>query len=86
MYTEENILNLLIYKVLICNNLVFDPLPPNPKSMFSFVFMLLLFQVILEVPLAKDIELKLPLAILLGDPKPHQQNPKRSIWFRKLCC
>lgn len=42
-------------------------------------------QVSLEVPLARDIEVKLPLVILLGDPKPHQQNPKRSIWFRKLC-
>uniref|UniRef100_A0A3Q1AVN6 Arrestin C-terminal-like domain-containing protein n=1 Tax=Amphiprion ocellaris TaxID=80972 RepID=A0A3Q1AVN6_AMPOC len=29
-------------------------------------------------------EIKLPLVILLGSPKPLQQKPKRSIWFRKL--
>ncbi|TMS03690.1 Arrestin domain-containing protein 3 [Larimichthys crocea] len=36
------------------------------------------------VPLARDPEIKLPLVILLGSPKPHEQKPKRSIWFRKL--
>ncbi|TKS78836.1 Arrestin domain-containing protein 3 [Collichthys lucidus] len=36
------------------------------------------------VPLPRDPEIKLPLVILLGSPKPHQQKPKRSIWFRKL--
>ncbi|XP_029685634.1 arrestin domain-containing protein 3-like [Takifugu rubripes] len=63
--------------------------PPDlPPTFFNCCLMKLEYRlkVILEVPLAKDIELKLPLAILLGDPKPHQLNPKRSIWFRKLCC
>ena len=41
-------------------------------------------QVTLDVPLARGAEIKLPLVILLGSPKPHQQKPKRSIWFRKL--
>ncbi|KAF3850935.1 hypothetical protein F7725_012707 [Dissostichus mawsoni] len=41
-------------------------------------------KVTLDIPLARDSEIKLPLVILLGSPKPHQQKPKRSIWFRKL--
>lgn len=53
--------------------------PPNYCDLF------LVLQVALKIPLARDIEVKLPLVILLGDPKPRQQNPKRSICFRKLC-
>lgn len=52
---------------------------PHPPRNYCDLFLVL--QVALEIPLARDIEVKLPLVILLGDPKPHQQNPKRSIWF-----
>ncbi|XP_065821227.1 arrestin domain-containing protein 3-like isoform X2 [Labrus bergylta] len=41
-------------------------------------------KVTLDVPIAKAAEIKLPLVILLGLPRLHQQKPKRSIWFRKL--
>ncbi|XP_072289548.1 arrestin domain-containing protein 3-like [Eucyclogobius newberryi] len=41
-------------------------------------------KVTLDVPQERDSEIKLPLIILLGSPKPPQQKPKRSIWFRKL--
>uniref|UniRef100_A0A3B4AI10 Arrestin C-terminal-like domain-containing protein n=1 Tax=Periophthalmus magnuspinnatus TaxID=409849 RepID=A0A3B4AI10_9GOBI len=41
-------------------------------------------EVTLDVPQERDSEIKLPLIILLGSPKPQQQKPKRSIWFRKL--
>ncbi|XP_070690524.1 arrestin domain-containing protein 3-like [Pempheris klunzingeri] len=62
-------------------------IPPQlPPTFFNCCMMKLEYRikVTLDVPLAKDPEIKLPLVILLGSPKPHQQKPKRSIWFRKL--
>ncbi|XP_034025348.1 arrestin domain-containing protein 3-like [Thalassophryne amazonica] len=41
-------------------------------------------KVTLDAPLGKQPEVKLPLIILLGSPKPSQQKAKRSIWFRKF--
>ncbi|XP_038560472.1 arrestin domain-containing protein 3-like [Micropterus salmoides] len=57
-----------------------------PPTFFNCCMMKLEYRlkVTLDVPLAKDLEIKLPLVILLGSPKPLQQKPKRSIWFRKL--
>ncbi|XP_040898584.1 arrestin domain-containing protein 3-like [Toxotes jaculatrix] len=62
-------------------------IPPQlPPTFFNCCMMKLEYRlkVTLDVPLAKDPDIKLPLVILLGLPKPHQQKPKRSIWFRKL--
>uniref|UniRef100_A0A3B4WRA4 Arrestin C-terminal-like domain-containing protein n=1 Tax=Seriola lalandi dorsalis TaxID=1841481 RepID=A0A3B4WRA4_SERLL len=60
--------------------------PQTPPTFFNCCMMKLEYRlkVTLDVPLARDSEIKLPLVILLGSPKPHQQKPKRSIWFRKL--
>ncbi|XP_018523939.1 arrestin domain-containing protein 3-like [Lates calcarifer] len=62
-------------------------IPPQlPPTFFNCCMMKLEYRlkITLDVPLARDPEIKLPLVILLGSPKPHQQKPKRSIWFRKL--
>uniref|UniRef100_A0A4W6G7Z3 Arrestin C-terminal-like domain-containing protein n=1 Tax=Lates calcarifer TaxID=8187 RepID=A0A4W6G7Z3_LATCA len=65
-------------------------IPPQlPPTFFNCCMMKLeyrlkVLKITLDVPLARDPEIKLPLVILLGSPKPHQQKPKRSIWFRKL--
>ncbi|XP_036954513.1 arrestin domain-containing protein 3-like isoform X1 [Acanthopagrus latus] len=62
-------------------------IPPQlPPTFFNCCMMKLEYRlkVTLDVPLARGAEIKLPLVILLGSPKPHQQKPKRSIWFRKL--
>uniref|UniRef100_A0A3B4UWR9 Arrestin C-terminal-like domain-containing protein n=1 Tax=Seriola dumerili TaxID=41447 RepID=A0A3B4UWR9_SERDU len=62
-------------------------IPPQTIPTFFNCCMMKLeyrLKVTLDVPLARDSEIKLPLVILLGSPKPHQQKPKRSIWFRKL--
>ncbi|CAN9513321.1 unnamed protein product [Ophioblennius macclurei] len=62
-------------------------IPPQlPPTFFNCCMMKLEYRlkVILDVPLVRDQEVKLPLIILLGSPKPHHQKPKRSIWFRKL--
>ncbi|KAM7017605.1 arrestin domain-containing protein 3-like isoform 2-T2 [Tautogolabrus adspersus] len=62
-------------------------IPPQLHPTFFNCSMMRLeyrLKVTLDVPLAKAAEIKLPLVILLGLPKPHQQKPKRSIWFRKL--
>ncbi|XP_071338818.1 arrestin domain-containing protein 3-like [Trachinotus anak] len=60
--------------------------PQTPPTFFNCCMMKLEYRlkVTLDVPLARDPEIKLPLIILLGSPKAHQQKPKRSIWFRKL--
>nr|XP_054587424.1 arrestin domain-containing protein 3-like [Nothobranchius furzeri] len=57
-----------------------------PPTFFNCSMMKLEYRikVMLDVPLARNQEVKLPLVILKGSPKPHQQKPKRSIWFRKL--
>ncbi|XP_037536408.1 arrestin domain-containing protein 3-like [Nematolebias whitei] len=57
-----------------------------PPTFFNCCMMKLEYRikVTLDVPLVKDQEIKLPLVILKGSPKPPQQKPKRSIWFRKL--
>ncbi|XP_028269742.1 arrestin domain-containing protein 3-like [Parambassis ranga] len=62
-------------------------IPPQlPPTFFNCCMMKLEYRlkVTLDVPLVRDPEIKLPLVILLGSPKPHQKKPKRSIWFRKL--
>ncbi|XP_060893883.1 arrestin domain-containing protein 3-like isoform X3 [Labrus mixtus] len=62
-------------------------IPPQLHPTFFNCSMMRLeyrLKVTLDVPLAKAAEIKLPLVILLGLPKLHQQKPKRSIWFRKL--
>ncbi|KAG7242429.1 hypothetical protein INR49_022938 [Caranx melampygus] len=62
-------------------------IPPQiPPTFFNCCMMKLEYRlkITLDVPLGRDPEIKLPLVILLGSPKPHQQKPKRSIWFRKL--
>ncbi|KAK5871348.1 hypothetical protein PBY51_004233 [Eleginops maclovinus] len=62
-------------------------IPPQLHPTFFNCCMMKLeyrLKVTLDIPLARDSEIKLPLVILLGSPKPHQQKPKRSIWFRKL--
>nr|XP_020450165.1 arrestin domain-containing protein 3-like [Monopterus albus] len=43
-----------------------------------------MLKVTLDGTLARDPEIRLPLVILSGSPKPHQQKPRRSIWFRQL--
>ncbi|XP_019956390.2 arrestin domain-containing protein 3-like [Paralichthys olivaceus] len=60
--------------------------PQTPPTFFNCCMMKLEYRlkVTLDVPLARDPEIKLPLVILQGSLKPHQQKPKRSIWFRKL--
>ncbi|KAI3372505.1 hypothetical protein L3Q82_022981 [Scortum barcoo] len=62
-------------------------IPPQlPPTFLNCCMMNLEYRlkVTLDVPLARNPEIKLPLVILLGTPKAHQQKPKRSIWFRKL--
>ncbi|TDH12705.1 hypothetical protein EPR50_G00049600 [Perca flavescens] len=62
-------------------------IPPQLHTTFFNCCMMKLeykLKITLDIPLARDSEIKLPLVILLGSPKPHQQKPKRSIWFRKL--
>ncbi|XP_023137283.2 arrestin domain-containing protein 3-like [Amphiprion ocellaris] len=62
-------------------------IPPQlPPTFFNCCMMKLEYRlkVTLAAPLIRDPEIKLPLVILLGSPKPLQQKPKRSIWFRKL--
>ncbi|XP_034547450.1 arrestin domain-containing protein 3-like [Notolabrus celidotus] len=62
-------------------------IPPQlPPTFFNCGMMKLeyRFKVTLDGFPASAPEIKLPLVILLGLPKPHQQKPKRSIWFRKL--
>uniref|UniRef100_UPI0037E99D2E arrestin domain-containing protein 3-like n=1 Tax=Semicossyphus pulcher TaxID=241346 RepID=UPI0037E99D2E len=62
-------------------------IPPQlPPTFFNCSMMKLEYRlkVTLDVPLAKAAEIKLPLVVLWSLPKPHQQKPKRSIWFRKL--
>ncbi|XP_029366439.1 arrestin domain-containing protein 3-like isoform X2 [Echeneis naucrates] len=61
--------------------------PPQTTPTFFNCCMMKLehsLKVTLHVPLARDPEIKLPLVVLLGSPKPHQQKAKRSIWFRKF--
>ncbi|XP_055080195.1 arrestin domain-containing protein 3-like [Periophthalmus magnuspinnatus] len=60
--------------------------PLLPPTFFNCSMMKLEYRlkVTLDVPQERDSEIKLPLIILLGSPKPQQQKPKRSIWFRKL--
>ncbi|XP_060926808.1 arrestin domain-containing protein 3-like [Limanda limanda] len=60
--------------------------PQTHPTFFNCCLMKLEYRlkVTLDVPLARDPEIKLPLVVLQGSPKPHQQKPKRSIWFRKL--
>ncbi|XP_058492735.1 arrestin domain-containing protein 3-like [Solea solea] len=55
----------------------------TPPTFFNCCMMKLehRLKVTLDVPQA---EIRLPLVVLLGSPKPRQQKPKRSIWFRKL--
>ncbi|XP_016898517.1 arrestin domain-containing protein 3-like [Cynoglossus semilaevis] len=57
--------------------------PQTPPTFFNCSMMRLEYRikVSLDVPQA---EIKLPMVVMLGSPKPHQQKPKRSIWFRKL--
>ncbi|XP_051277304.1 arrestin domain-containing protein 3-like isoform X1 [Dicentrarchus labrax] len=62
-------------------------IPPQlPPTFFNCCMMKLEYRVkvTFDVPLARDPEIRLPVVVLLGSPKPHQQKPKRSIWFRKL--
>ncbi|XP_014844605.1 PREDICTED: arrestin domain-containing protein 3-like [Poecilia mexicana] len=62
-------------------------IPPHlPATFFNCSMMNLEYRIkiTLGVPLLRDAEIKLPLVILQGSPKPLQQKPKRSIWFRKL--
>ncbi|XP_013863851.1 arrestin domain-containing protein 4 isoform X2 [Austrofundulus limnaeus] len=62
-------------------------IPPQlPPTFFNCCMMKLEYRikVTLDVPLVRDQEIKLPLVILKGSPKPRQQKQKRSIWFRKL--
>ncbi|KAM3611067.1 uncharacterized protein V6R79_012994 [Siganus canaliculatus] len=62
-------------------------IPPQlPPTFFNCCMMKLEYRlkVTLDIPLGKDPEIRLPLVILLGSPKPHPQKPKRSIWFRKF--
>ncbi|XP_042278134.1 arrestin domain-containing protein 3-like [Thunnus maccoyii] len=54
-------------------------IPPQlPPTFFNCSMMKLEYRlkVILDVPLARDPEIKLPLVILSGSPKPHQQKPE----------
>ncbi|KAM4576014.1 arrestin domain-containing protein 3-like [Odontesthes bonariensis] len=62
-------------------------IPPQlPPTFFNCCMMKLEYRikVTLDVPLMRDSEIKLPLVILQGSPKPHQQKPERSVWFSKL--
>ncbi|XP_068167874.1 arrestin domain-containing protein 3-like [Antennarius striatus] len=62
-------------------------IPPHLSPTFFNCCMMKLehrLKVCLDAPLLRDPEVKLPLVILLGSPKPQRQKPKRSIWFRKL--
>ncbi|KAM9858395.1 arrestin domain-containing protein 3-like [Aulostomus maculatus] len=62
-------------------------IPPQlPPAFFNCSMMKLEYRlkVALDVPLARNSEIKLPLVVLLGSLTPRQQKPKRSIWFRKL--
>ncbi|KAM4745824.1 arrestin domain-containing protein 3-like [Anableps anableps] len=62
-------------------------IPPHlPATFFNCSMMNLEYRikVTLDIPLVRDAEIKLPLVILQGSPKPFQQKTKRSIWFRNL--
>ncbi|KAM3867558.1 arrestin domain-containing protein 3-like [Diretmus argenteus] len=56
-------------------------IPPQlPPTFFNCSMMKLEYRlkVTLDVPLARDPEIKLPLVVLLGQPKPAEHKPKRS--------
>ncbi|XP_041854364.1 arrestin domain-containing protein 4-like isoform X2 [Melanotaenia boesemani] len=62
-------------------------IPPEMHPTFFNCCMMKLeyrIKITLDVPLVKNPEIKLPLVILQGLLKPHQQKQKRSIWFKKL--
>ncbi|XP_068560416.1 arrestin domain-containing protein 3-like [Cebidichthys violaceus] len=53
-------------------------------TFFNCCMMKLEYRLKVSLDVPRDSEIKLPLVILLGSPKPHQQKPKRSIWFQNL--
>ncbi|KAK2902207.1 arrestin domain-containing protein 3-like [Channa argus] len=57
-----------------------------PPTFFNCSLMKLEYRlkVILDVNPAKDLEIKLPLVVLWGSPKPRQQHQRRSICFKNL--
>ncbi|XP_028301765.1 arrestin domain-containing protein 3-like [Gouania willdenowi] len=62
-------------------------IPPQlPPTFFNCCMMKLEYRlkITLDVPFVRDQVIKIPLVILLGSPRPHQQKPKKSIWFKKF--